>query len=116
VTRDDKDRISGQARREYKEAKQEVAALRATAHRLGERLVTVGKALIADSEHVIFEQQSHNAEFQPRVLVKDDHLTEATLEKIHQLTNSIRYAILNWQRLRKQVTEMEGADPERSIR
>jgi hypothetical protein len=49
-------------------------------------------------------------------LVKDDHLTEATLEKIRQLTNSIRDAILNWQRLRKQVTEMDGEDPERSIR
>ena len=64
MTQEDKDRILGQADREYRDAKQELAALKTKMRKLGERLVQVGHVLTNAPENLIFNGQEHDLQFQ----------------------------------------------------
>ena len=111
MTQEDKDKITGQTRREYREAKQELAALQSKARKLGERMVQVGRILVDHPENLIFAHESHDPRFQARIeLMNKGELAEA--EELLPLTNQIREAILRIGNLRQEVTRLEGEDPE----
>jgi len=111
MTQDDKDKITGQTRREYREAKQELAALKSMARKLGERMVQIGRILTDQPEDLIFDGESHDPCFRARIdLMNTGELAEA--QNLLPLTNQIRETILPVDRLRQEVARLEGEDPE----
>jgi predicted trehalose synthase len=70
VTAEDMDREAGRTRREYREAKQELATLQSKARRIGQRMQEVG-AILADEPHnLIFVHESHDPRFQSKLQIQ----------------------------------------------
>jgi len=115
MTENDRDAIAGRARREYREAKQQLAALQTEARNIGEMLSEVGKLLTQKPESIVFSGQSYDSRFSPGSsrLFEDSHFASATPEKLRHLANEVRQMILKVGRLREDVMRLEGEDPER---
>jgi hypothetical protein len=112
MTQEDKDKIVGQTRREYRDAKQELAALKTKTRKLGERLVQVGSVLTSAPENLIFNREGHDPRFQP---ILDPIVTVeefAEVQNLLPLTNKIRDIVLKVDKLRRELTQLEGEDPE----
>jgi hypothetical protein len=112
MTQEDEDKIAGQTRREYREAKHELAALQSKARKLGERMTQVGNLLANAPETLTFNQESHDPRFQPAL---NPLATTGEFAEVHNLlplTNQIRAAILRVDKLRQELTRLEGEDPE----
>ena len=112
MTQDDKDKLAGKTRREYREAKHELAALQSKARKLGERMTQVGNLLANAPETLIFNQESHDPRFQPALHPLTTSGDFAELHELPSLTNQIRAAILKVDKLRQELTLLEGEDPE----
>jgi len=114
MTEQDRDAIAGRTRREYREAKQQLAALRAKARSTGELLSAIGKSLIDQPESVVFSGQSIDTRFPGSSrLYEDSHFADVIPAALRNLTNDIRQTIIKAQRLRDDVAKMEGEDPEK---
>jgi len=116
MTQEDKDKIVGQTRREYREAKQELAALQTKAHKLGELLAEIADVLVKRPSSLIFENQGHDGRF---TMGTSEPLTDAafadiTAAKLRALGDSIRSQIIKTGDLRKRLTDLEGEDPEKA--
>lgn len=115
MTENDRDAIAGRARREYRETKQQLAALQTEARNIGELLSEVGKLLTHKPEGIVFSGQSYDSRFSPGSsrLLEDSHFASAAPEKLRHLADEIRKTILKVGRLRDDITRLEGEDPER---
>ncbi len=111
MTQEDKDRIVGQTRREYREAKQTLAALRKQASTLGDRMSKVGHMLASEPENLIFAGQGHDGRFQPRIEILNVSEFSEVLNLLG-MTNNIRESILKVEKLRQELIRLEGEDPE----
>jgi hypothetical protein len=112
MTQEDKDKIVGQTRREYREAKQELAALRTKARKLGERMAQVGNLLVNLPEYLIFHGASHDARFSPAIQPLPIAGEFAETQNLLPLTDQIREMVIKVDKLRKELTRLEGEDPE----
>lgn len=114
MTEQDVDAIAGRTRREYREAKQQVAALRTKARSTGEFLSELGKSLIDHPESVVFSGQSIDTRFSSSSrLYEDSHFADIIPAALRNLTNDIRQTMIKALRLRDEVAKMEGEDPEK---
>jgi hypothetical protein len=114
MTQEDKDKLTGQVRREYRETKQELAALNTKAAQIGENISRAAEALKNAPDSFIFEQQSHDGRFQPyrEWLFSEKQFTDFTADNIKTLTSQIRDLTIKVGQLRTRVRELEGEDPE----
>jgi DNA anti-recombination protein RmuC len=111
MTQDDQDKIIDQSRREYREAKQTLAALKKKAATLGDRMSQVGHVLSSEPENLLFAGQSHEGRFRNRIgLVNVGEFRE--VQNLLQMTNEIRETALRVDKLRRGLTLLEGDDPE----
>jgi hypothetical protein len=63
----------------------------------------------------MFLGQAHDTRFHaggPRVF-EDQHFVDMTPAMLRQMIEEIRQAIIRQERLRNEITQLEGADPER---
>jgi hypothetical protein len=112
VTAEDMDKEAGRTRREYQEAKKELAALKGKVRRLGERMQEIGKILANEPENLIFVHESHEPRFQSKLQQLPNTEEFVQVQHLLPLTNEIRDCILKVARLREEVTRLEGQDPE----
>jgi uncharacterized protein YukE len=106
------DAEAGRTRREYSEAKKELAALQSKARRLGERMQEIGRILATEPENLIFVRGSHDPRFQSKIekLPTTEEFSE--MQNLLQLTDEIRDHITKIAKLRQEVNRLEGQDPE----
>ena len=110
MTQDDQDKID-QSRREYREAKQTLAALKKKAAALGDRMSQVGHVLSSEPENLLFAGHSHEGRFRNRIeLVNVGEFRE--VQNLLQMTNEIRETALRVDKLRRGLTLLDGDDPE----
>ena len=110
MTQDDQDKID-QSRREYREAKQTLAALKKKAAALGDRMSQVGHGLSSEPENLLFAGHSHEGRFRNRIeLVNVGEFRE--VQNLLQMTNEIRETALRVDKLRRGLTLLDGDDPE----
>jgi hypothetical protein len=111
MSQEDQDKVIGQTRREYREAKNALAALRKDASSLGNRLTKVGHVLVSSPESLIFAGQSHDGRFRTMIdpVLNVDEFSNMNLLV---LTNRIRDGVVNVEKLRQALIRLEGEDPE----
>ena len=73
-------------------------------------MVQVGRALIDHPQNVTFVHESHDSRFNSQLLMTKDEMSET--QNLLQLTNQIRDAVVKVSNLRREVTRLEGEDPE----
>jgi site-specific recombinase XerC len=112
MTQEDQDRIIGQTRREHREAKQQLAALRSKVRKLGERMVQIGNALETDPENLLFHGEPHDPRFQTRSHLLMNANEFADVQNLLGITNQIRDGVPRVEKLRKELIRLEGEDPE----
>ncbi len=112
MTQEDQDKIVGQTRREYREAKQELAALTSKARKLGERMVQIGNVLTNAPENLIFHGESHDGRFSPILQPMPVVEEFRELQTLLPFTNHIRETLIKVDKLRQELTRLEGEDPE----
>ena len=112
MTQEDQDRIVGQTRREYREAKQELAALTSKARKLGDRMVQIGSVLTSAPENLIFDGESHDGRFSPILQPMPVVGEFREIQSLLPLTNQIRDTVIRIDKLRQDLTRLEGEDPE----
>ncbi len=114
MTQEDQDRIVGQTRREYREAKQELAAaaLTSKARKLGERMVQIGSVLTSAPENLIFDGESHDGRFSPILQPMPVVGEFREIQSLLPLTNQIRDTVIRIDKLRQDLIRLEGEDPE----
>jgi hypothetical protein len=110
MSEEEKDRLIGQTRREYREAKQALDALKKQAAKLGDRLSKVGNVLMSAPESLIFGGQSHDGRFHNTIELAN--IQEFDNMGLFVVTNNIRDNIVKVEKLRQDLIRLEGEDPE----
>jgi hypothetical protein len=105
MTQEESDALVGRTLREHKEAIEKIGTLKAQAEKLGRTLYGLGSGLVKNPESVTFDGEGMDGRF-PRTDFASADLNLVTADYIRRLCREIRQAIIERERLAKQLTEL----------